>query len=103
MQSIHDMPVPVARGLAGVLTDIDGTITADGKLTAAAYQALWRLKAAGLRVVRIVSISEGGGYNPPMPVMYAKADMAEAAMPTPIAAGQVEATVNVSVQFELAP
>jgi uncharacterized protein YggE len=60
-------------------------------------------RAAGLRVVRIVSISEGSGYNPPMPVMYAKAAMAEAAMPTPIAAGQVEATVNVSVQFELAP
>lgn len=60
-------------------------------------------KAAGLRVARIVSISEGGGYHPQMPVMYAKAEMAADAAPTPIAAGQVEAAVTVSVQFELAP
>lgn len=59
-------------------------------------------KAAGLRVVRIVSISESGGYSPPQPV-YAKAMMADAAAPTPIAAGEVEAQVSLSVQFELAP
>lgn len=58
-------------------------------------------RAAGLRVVRVLSISEGG-YNPPMPVMYAKAAMADAA-PTPIAPGQVEASISVSVQYELAP
>ena len=72
-------------------------------MKAARARAELYAKAAGLRVVRVLSISEGGGYNPPMPVMYAKAEMADAAMPTPIAAGQVEATVNVSVQFELAP
>jgi len=60
-------------------------------------------RAAGLRVVRIVSISEGGGYVPPMPVMYAKAAMAIDAAPTPISAGSVEAVANVTVQFELAP
>ncbi|MFM5954809.1 MAG: SIMPL domain-containing protein [Novosphingobium sp.] len=59
-------------------------------------------KAAGLRVVRIISISEGGGYSPPQPV-YAKVMMADAAAPTPIAAGEVEAQVSLSVQFELAP
>lgn len=58
-------------------------------------------RAAGLRVVRIVSISEGGGFSPPQPV-YAKAMMADSA-PTPIAAGEVEAQVNLTVQFELAP
>lgn len=72
-------------------------------MKAARARAELYAKAAGLRVVRVLSISEGGGYNPPMPVIYAKAEMADAAMPTPIAAGQVEATVNVSVQFELAP
>jgi uncharacterized protein len=60
-------------------------------------------RAAGLRVVRILTISEGGGYQPPMPVMYAKAEMAADAASTPISAGQVEAQVSVSVQFELAP
>lgn len=58
-------------------------------------------KAAGLRVVRIVSITEGGGYSPPQP-MYAKAMMAESAS-TPVSAGEVEAAVSVTVQFELAP
>ena len=35
-------------------------------------------------------------------VMYAKAEMMDAAAPTPIAAGQVELSASVSVQFELA-
>ena len=62
-------------------------------------------RAAGLRVVRIVSISESGGYAPPMPVMYrmASADMAPAPPPAPISAGEVSLTANVTVQFELAP
>lgn len=58
-------------------------------------------RAAGLRVVRIVSISEGGGYNPPQPV-YAMAKMADASS-SPIAAGEVEAQITLTVQFELAP
>jgi uncharacterized protein YggE len=58
-------------------------------------------KASGLRVVRIVSISEGGGYSPPQPV-YAMAKMADASSSSPIAAGEVEAQVSVTVQFELA-
>lgn len=59
-------------------------------------------KAAGLRVVRIVSISESGGYAPPAPVMYmAKAAMDSAA--PPVAAGELEMQVNVTVQFDLAP
>lgn len=58
-------------------------------------------RAAGLRVVRIVSISESGGYGRPQPV-YAMAKMAEDRA-VPIAAGEVEAQVNLTVQFELAP
>ncbi len=58
-------------------------------------------RAAGLRVARIVSISESGGYAPPQP-MYARAMKAEADS-TPISAGEVEAAVSVTVQFELAP
>ncbi|HEX4848195.1 MAG TPA: SIMPL domain-containing protein [Novosphingobium sp.] len=60
-------------------------------------------KAAGLRVVRIISISEGGGYAAPQPV-YAKMAMADASSaPTPISAGEMEMQVSVTVQFELAP
>lgn len=59
-------------------------------------------RAAGLHVVRIVSISESGGYSPPQP-MFAKVAMSADAAPTPISAGEVEAQINVTVQFELAP
>ena len=60
-------------------------------------------QAAGLRVLRILSISETGGYAPPPPVMYAmRAQMAEAA-PTPVAAGELALQANVTVMFELAP
>lgn len=70
-------------------------------MKAARARAELYAKAAGLRVVRIVSISEGGGFAPPQPV-YAMAKMADASS-SPIAAGQVEAQVSVTVQFELAP
>jgi uncharacterized protein YggE len=62
-------------------------------------------RAAGLRVVRIISINESGGYAPPMPVMYRMT--AEAAPPAPppppMAPGEVSLNVSVTVQFELAP
>jgi hypothetical protein len=61
-------------------------------------------RAAGLRVVRIVSINEGGGYSSPMPVAYrAMSDMAEAAPAPPVAPGEVSVNAGVTVQFELAP
>lgn len=59
-------------------------------------------KAAGLKVKRIVAISEGGGYNQPMPVIYGKSVMTMDAAPTPVAPGEVGLNANVSVQFELA-
>lgn len=56
-------------------------------------------RAAGLKVGRILSISESGGWSPPQPVMYrmAKADSA------PVQAGELSLNVTVSVQFELVP
>jgi uncharacterized protein YggE len=59
-------------------------------------------KALGMRVVRLISVSEGGGYNvpPPMPMM---AQMAErgAAADTKIDPGTQQLQVNVSMSFEL--
>ena len=60
-------------------------------------------KAAGLHVVRILSISEGGSYSPRPPVAYARVAMEMAEESTPVAAGEVEVQANVSVMFELAP
>lgn len=57
--------------------------------------------AAGLRIVRVLTIGESSGYAPPVP-MYRMA-VAQAAEATPVAPGEVALTVNVMVQFELAP
>ncbi|MBC2668959.1 SIMPL domain-containing protein [Novosphingobium piscinae] len=61
-------------------------------------------RAAGLRVGRIVSISESGGWQPPQPVMYRMAAMEAAPAPSsPVQAGELQMTVTVQVQFELVP
>ena len=56
--------------------------------------------AAGLKVKRILSISESGGYNPPPPVMYAMKARAESA-DTAINPGEQSVGVTVNVSFEL--
>ena len=60
-------------------------------------------RAAGLHVLRIVAISESGGYNGPQPVFAARAMAMDMARPTPVAAGEVAISANVNVEFELAP
>ena len=60
--------------------------------------------AAGLKVVRILAISESGGYAPQPPVLYARTTMADGMeKSTPVAAGEVSLTSTVTVLFELAP
>ncbi len=60
--------------------------------------------AAGLKVVRILSITEGGGYVPQPQPMYAKVAMsAMDSAPSPVAAGEISLNANVTVLFELAP
>ncbi|WP_226016693.1 SIMPL domain-containing protein [Novosphingobium sp. FKTRR1] len=60
-------------------------------------------KASGLRVLRVLTISEGGGYNPqPMPV-FAMAKAMRADAPSPVAAGELDIAASVTVTYELAP
>ena len=70
---------------------------ANGRARAELYAS-----ALGMRVVRLISVSEGGGYNvpPPMPMM---AQMAErgAAADSKIDPGTQQLQVNVSMSFEL--
>ena len=61
-------------------------------------------RAAGLRVARILSISEGGGYYPvqrDMIVATAARPGAPPPPPTPVQPGELTLGVNVSMQFEL--
>ena len=48
-----------ARAIDTLLFDIDETLTTEGKLTAAAYAALERLKRAGKRVVPVTGRPAG--------------------------------------------
>jgi HAD superfamily hydrolase (TIGR01484 family) len=48
-----------ASGVSAVLTDIDDTVTTEGKLTAEAYNALERLQQAGYRVVPVTGRPAG--------------------------------------------
>ncbi len=58
-------------------------------------------KSLGLRVRRIVSISEGGGggFQPPMPMMAMARGKAE--MDTQVSPGETKLSVNLDVVFEL--
>lgn len=61
--------------------------------------------AAGLRVRRVVSINESGGYTPqPQPMMMARAAMADGMeASTPVAAGEVALSIQLNLVFELEP
>ncbi|HSC22317.1 MAG TPA: HAD-IIB family hydrolase [Casimicrobiaceae bacterium] len=56
---LAQMPLDVRRSIRVVLTDIDDTLTTDGKLTAAAYAALERLHEAGRIVVPVTGRPAG--------------------------------------------
>jgi hypothetical protein len=63
-------------------------------------------RAAEMRVVRIVSITEGGGYYPVQDIVVTGRSAGFMAPPppppVPVAPGELTLGVNVSVQFELA-
>jgi uncharacterized protein YggE len=59
-------------------------------------------KAAGLKVVRVLSINEAGGYMP-QPRVFMAAKAMDVAAASPVESGEVATNVNVTVQYELAP
>lgn len=58
-------------------------------------------QAAGVKVGRVLSITEGASYNPP-PVPYRSAMAADAVAPGPVQAGSLEITSDVEMRFEIA-
>jgi HAD superfamily hydrolase (TIGR01484 family) len=59
LQPLADMPRSVRQRIRGVLADIDDTLSTHGRLTAAAYAALERLRAAGKLVIPITGRPAG--------------------------------------------
>ncbi len=75
-------------------------------ISQAQAKAVTLAKQLGMRLGKLKSFSEGGGYSPPMP--YARAEMAMdtamgggGVMPTPLPAGEQEVNVQVQLTYEL--
>lgn len=58
------------------------------------------VESAGLKLGRVVSISEQQSYGGPMPMMRQAASMADG---VPVAGGEVATTANVVIVYEIAP
>lgn len=58
--------------------------------------------AAGVKLGRVLSISEQGGYALPMPMMAEAAGFKDARASVPVEAGEVGVTATVSILYELA-
>jgi HAD superfamily hydrolase (TIGR01484 family) len=59
MRPLTAMPDTVRRGIRAVLTDIDDTLSTHGRLTAEAYAAMERLRAAGRLVIPVTGRPAG--------------------------------------------
>lgn len=59
MQPLSHAPSHLLAGVKAVLTDIDDTLTLHGRLPAEAFDALWKLRRAGIRVVPITGRPAG--------------------------------------------
>lgn len=53
MRPIAELPASLARALVGVAFDVDDTLTRHGRLERAAFEAMWSLHEAGLKLVAV--------------------------------------------------
>ncbi len=90
------------NGVSFSYQDADAQMNAARRdaITQARSRAELYANALGMRVHRVVAVSEGGGFRPPI-VPMAMERMAAQDASTPIAPGQLETQVSVSVTFEL--
>lgn len=61
MQPLENLSQTIARKIRFLLTDVDDTITTNGKLRPAALDALYRLEEAGIRTICVTGGSAGWG------------------------------------------
>lgn len=100
----------VAQGInqiSGPSFSIDNPDAALDKAREEAMQTAMRraniyARASGMKIKRVVSINESGGYQQPQPMpMMAMARMEKADAMTPVAGGEVTMSIQLNVQFEL--
>ena len=61
MKPLASLPTDEARRLRGLLFDLDDTLLTHGLLTRVAYEALWNLHDAGLKLVAVTGRPSGWG------------------------------------------
>jgi HAD superfamily hydrolase (TIGR01484 family) len=59
MQALVELPDPVRRSIRGVFSDIDDTLSTAGRITSEAYDAMARLRAAGILMIPITGRPAG--------------------------------------------
>jgi HAD superfamily hydrolase (TIGR01484 family) len=59
LRPVAEWPRELARGLVCIFSDIDDTISSEGRIHAEAYAALWQAREAGLRVVPVTGRPAG--------------------------------------------
>jgi HAD superfamily hydrolase (TIGR01484 family) len=59
MLPLNELPASALAAVKGIFTDIDDTLTTEGKLPAAAYAALEQLQRAGVKVIPITGRPAG--------------------------------------------
>ena len=95
-----------ATNVGGISFGLQDPLAAENQARLDAVKALQAkadlyARATGYKIVRLVSLGEGGGYTPqpPMP-MYAMARM-DKAESSPVSAGELKVRVDVSATYEL--
>lgn len=59
MKPLGDLSENARRDIRGIITDVDGTLTTEGKVTSTALAALERARMAGLKVVAVTGAAAG--------------------------------------------
>jgi uncharacterized protein YggE len=95
-----------ANQVNGISFGLADPTTAENAAREAAVKALAAkadlyARATGYRVVRLVNLSEGGGYAPPppMPMMAVRAQMKDAG--TPVAGGELTVRIDITALYEV--
>ncbi len=57
--AISAIPESLCKNLKYIFTDIDDTITTDGKLPASTFEALWKLHDAGIKIIPVTGRPAG--------------------------------------------
>jgi uncharacterized protein len=100
-QGVNEINGPTF-GLDNPETELDKA--REEAMTKAMSRANLYARASGMRVKRVLTINESGGYQQPQPMpvmMMARAQMADSTPETAVAPGEVTLQIQLNVQFEL--